>query len=142
LSYFQFAVEFAALPRHIFARPLHTVALVLFSCRLPLHVVASVLPAYLLLIDFAALPEATALDTQNPSPVVTTFRRCEFIPNWKYRIGSLLSAWLRLFIVKVIAHAETAGHQVTCTFVVLYLAHFESIGSLNALEANWSVSDC
>ena len=49
--------------------------LVGFLCTL----VAPVLPARLLLVDFAALPEVTALDVQNPSPVVTTFRGCEFV---------------------------------------------------------------
>ena len=58
-----------------------------FAAR-PMHVVAPVLPARLLLVDFDALPEATALSTQNPSPVVTTFRRCEFVAELKVWIGS------------------------------------------------------
>ena len=33
----------------------------------------------------------------------------------------------RRIIVKATAHAETAGHQVTCTFIVLRLAHSESL---------------
>ena len=95
LSYFRLAVEFAALPPHVFAlvlpfrrlpfdcaaRPLHVFVTVLPSRRLPLHVVAPVLPARLLLVDFAALPEATALDAQNPSPVVTTFRDVTLLSN-------------------------------------------------------------
>ncbi len=36
---------------------------------------------FLLLVDFAALPEATALDAQNPSPAVTTFRRLSLLSN-------------------------------------------------------------
>jgi hypothetical protein len=59
------------------ARPPHVFVLVLPSRQLPLHVVAPVLPARLLLVDFAALPKATALGAQNLSPVVTTFRGCE-----------------------------------------------------------------
>ena len=43
-----------------------------------MHVVALALPAHLLLVNFAALPEATALDAQNPSPVVT-FRGYRFV---------------------------------------------------------------
>lgn len=43
----------------------------------PQHVVAPILPACLLLANFAALLEATALDTQNLSPVETAFRRCK-----------------------------------------------------------------
>jgi hypothetical protein len=70
-------VDFVTRPPHVF------LLLVDFAAR-PQHVVAPVLPARLLLVDFAALPEATALDAQNPSPVVTTFRGCEFgrIDSW------------------------------------------------------------
>jgi len=49
LSYFRLAVEFVALPRHVFASPLHAVAPVLPFHRLPLHVVAPALLAHLLL---------------------------------------------------------------------------------------------
>ena len=49
----------------------NVVALVFFPA--PPHAVAPVLPAHLLLVGFAALPEAAALDAQNPSPVVTTY---------------------------------------------------------------------
>jgi hypothetical protein len=42
---------------------------------------------FLLLADVAALPEATALDVQNLSLVVTTFRGCEFIVEWKVWMG-------------------------------------------------------
>jgi hypothetical protein len=52
-----------------------TPLLIDFAAR-PQHVIAPVLPARLLLVDFAALPEATALGAQNPSPFVTTFRGC------------------------------------------------------------------
>ena len=46
---------------------------------LVLLAVAPVLPSRLLFDDFNALPEATALGAQNPNPVVTTFRGCEFV---------------------------------------------------------------
>ena len=61
--------------------------LVDFAAR-PRHVVAPVLPARLLLVDVAALPEATALDAQNPNPFVTTFRGCEFVVELKVWTGS------------------------------------------------------
>ena len=44
-----------------------------------LPAVAPVLPSCLLLVDFDALPEATALGAQFPNPVLTTFRGCEFV---------------------------------------------------------------
>jgi hypothetical protein len=56
--------------------------LVGFAAR-PLHVIAPILLACLLLVDFAALLKATALDAQNLSPFVTTFRGCEFVVELK-----------------------------------------------------------
>jgi len=41
--------------------------------------VAPVLPSRLLLINFNALLEVTALGAQNTNPVVTTFCGCEFV---------------------------------------------------------------
>jgi hypothetical protein len=73
----------SSFPRYERETPL----LVDFAAR-PQHVVAPVLPARLLLVDFAALPEATALDAQNPSPVVTTFRGCEFVVELKIGLGA------------------------------------------------------
>jgi hypothetical protein len=46
------------------------------------------LPSRRLLVDFAALPEATALDAQNLSPVVTTFRGCVFAVELNVWTGS------------------------------------------------------
>jgi len=58
------------------------------------YLLASVLPARLLLVDFAALPEAIAPDAQNLSPFVTTFRGCEFVVELKVWIGSPSSTGL------------------------------------------------
>jgi len=49
LSYFQLAVEFAALPQHVFTYRLHAITRVLLFRRLPLHVFAPVLLAHVLL---------------------------------------------------------------------------------------------
>jgi hypothetical protein len=58
-------------------------------CVLSSLPVAPVLPAGLLVVDFAALPEVAALDAQNLSPVVTTFRGCELL-NGKYGLEVII----------------------------------------------------